>query len=371
MRLTRSGVSLLAIGAATLVVARTVQVRQMWMIAASLLVAVVAAMITVARRNDSLVLTRTVEPDDLRVGIDARVVVDLEVTSSRPSPPVVLTSGTTSWRLPPLPPGTTHRFSWTLSTARRGMVSLPPMEVHRADPLGLVRRSRVASSAVDVVVAPRTAPLVMAQMGVGALGSQLTQRARHFGVGEFEGLRHYVEGDDLRLVHWKASARSTELLVKQYSLEGVRRCTVVIDTSTASTEDEFETAVSIAASLVEAACDTDLSMRLATTGGMDLPPTASLVGRRQALAALVPSSAVLLPQRDPADGVGVLICITPTIDSEPWLRRDQFADPAMVTLAASLRGEPGTNVIDGSSLEGFAQAWNRLATARTNLGGLS
>jgi len=39
----------------------------------------------------------------------------------------------------------------------------------------------------------------------------------------------YVMGDDLRTVHWRASARSDELKVRQHTTEGVRRCIVVLD----------------------------------------------------------------------------------------------------------------------------------------------
>jgi len=52
------------------------------------------------------------------------------------------------------------------------------------------------------------------------------------GVGfEFDQIREYVVGDDLRFVDWHASARSQTLLVKQYIEERSRTVMLVIDVS--------------------------------------------------------------------------------------------------------------------------------------------
>lgn len=369
MRLTSTGWSVLAVGAASLVVARTLQFDQIWMIGAGMVAAVVVAALSVVRRAVGVTLRCRLEPTELQVGTPAQVVVDVAAGSARRTPSVVVTSGERSWRLPSMTAGTTQRLRWSLATAQRGVMTLPPLEIHRRDLLGLAGRSTVAHPPVDVVVAPRTVPLAMAQMGVGALGTVLMHRARQFGVGEFEGLRHYVEGDDLRLVHWKASARSTDLLVKQFSLEGARRCTVVVDTTTPCDPTAFETGISIAASLVEAAYQADWAVRLATSAGADVGGGAGLDGLRRTLAAVTPRSALHLPGRDPDQGVGLLLCITPHLSSEVWGARDQFSDPAMVTMAVALTGAPDSSVIDGSSLDTFAQAWQRLVAANPVVGG--
>jgi uncharacterized protein (DUF58 family) len=354
---------MLAVGAATLVVARTLQFDQIWMIGAALVVAVAVAAVAVMRRPNGVMVSCRLQPAALQVGTPAEVVVDIAAGGARRVPTVVVTSGERSWRLASMAPGAQHRLRWSLATSQRGVVMLPAVEIQRRDPLGLARRTSVAYPPIDVVVAPRTVPLAMVQMGVGALGLLLMHRARQFGVGEFEGLRHYVEGDDLRLVHWKASARSTDLLVKQFSLEGARRCTVVVDTATSCDPTAFETGISIAASVVEAAYQADWAVRLATTAGVDVGGGSGLNGLRRTLAGVAPQSSLQLPGRDPDEGVGLLVCITPSLDSELWRRRDQFSDPAMVTMAVSLTGAPDSTVIDGSTLDIFAQAWQRRVAA--------
>jgi uncharacterized protein (DUF58 family) len=235
---------------------------------------------------------------------------------------------------------------------------LSPVWLHRNDPWDLVRRSRIVCPARELVIAPRTVQLDMPLPGVGAVGTLLAQRARQFGVSEFEGLRHYVEGDDLRLVHWKASARSTELLVKEFSLEGARRCTVVLDTSTRQSVDEFELAVSTAASVALAAHRGDLALRLVTTGGVDLPPSTRPEAVLRALALEAPDTGFTLPRRDPSEGLGLVVCVTPDVTTDLWRARDQFTDPLLVNLAVVQRPGRGAGVIQAASLQQLATTWN-------------
>ncbi len=67
----------------------------------------------------------------------------------------------------------------------------------------------------------------------------------------FHALREYVPGDDLRHVHWRASARSGALVVRQYQETTRSHATVVLDLDPTSYDgtDDFELAVSVAASL--------------------------------------------------------------------------------------------------------------------------
>ena len=51
---------------------------------------------------------------------------------------------------------------------------------------------------------------------------------------EFDSLREYVRGDDVRTIDWRASARSDELIVRTYRPERDRRVVVVLDSSRAS-----------------------------------------------------------------------------------------------------------------------------------------
>jgi uncharacterized protein (DUF58 family) len=69
---------------------------------------------------------------------------------------------------------------------------------------------------------------------------------------EFLTLRNYELGDDLRRVHWRSSARSGELMIRQDEARWRSRAAVVLDVHTSAHDaDSFEVAVEAAASVTE------------------------------------------------------------------------------------------------------------------------
>ncbi len=71
----------------------------------------------------------------------------------------------------------------------------------------------------------------------------------------FHALREYVPGDDLRHVHWRSTARTGRLMIRQF--EETRRSQFVIVVSTRpadyADDDEFEVGIAVAASLSRSA----------------------------------------------------------------------------------------------------------------------
>jgi uncharacterized protein (DUF58 family) len=101
------------------------------------------------------------------------------------------------------------------------------------DPLGFYEGSVEVEAGPSVVrVYPRSplAPRVLASVAAAsALGGRGSGRR---GVGtEFLELREYVPGDDLRLVDWKATARTGRLIVKVFEEEALPRVAVIVDAS--------------------------------------------------------------------------------------------------------------------------------------------
>ena len=87
-----------------------------------------------------------------------------------------------------------------------------------------------------------------------------------------------MPGDELRHLHWKATARTGQLMVREYVDPAQPWCVVVLDTRRDALDAEaFETAVEIVASLLWAAAEQDRPARLATTGGtvVDVRPGTS------------------------------------------------------------------------------------------------
>ncbi|MBB0991608.1 DUF58 domain-containing protein [Dietzia sp. SLG510A3-30A2] len=153
--------------------------------------------------------------------------------------------------VPRLTAGTSVEEILVIPTQRRSVHVLGPARTVRGDPVGLMRRTREWGERETLYVHPRTAPLDRVTTGLlrdldGVSSDQLAADDV-----AFHALRPYVRGDDRRAVHWRSTARTGTLMVRQY--EESRRWHVGIGLSTAAgdydTEAEFETAVSVAGSL--------------------------------------------------------------------------------------------------------------------------
>jgi uncharacterized protein (DUF58 family) len=87
---------------------------------------------------------------------------------------------------------------------------------------------------------------------------------------EFAGLRPYVRGDDLRRVHWRSSARASDLLVRQDEPPAAGRLTVLVDVRTSAVPPAAqEHVVSAAASILSACSDRGDAIRLVVSDGAD------------------------------------------------------------------------------------------------------
>ena len=202
---------------------------------------------------------------------------------------------------------------YELTTTARGIVRLGPLMVEHRDPLGIARTRTLLLDVDEVFVAPRSYLLDMPQLGQGVLGAQLLAMARRLGPGEFHGLREYVDGDEPRSIHWKASARSRTAPGEGAHDRGVapvhRRARRVEPTATAIA-DGFERAITAAASLVHSADRAGLTTRFVTADGIDLrgPDVAATDApppRRLELS----SAPLETLEHDPGEGLGLLIAI--------------------------------------------------------------
>ncbi|MCC2032987.1 DUF58 domain-containing protein [Microbacterium allomyrinae] len=140
---------------------------------------------------------------------------------------------------------------FAIPTSRRAVVKVGPVSVVRGDPLGLFERVHRRDEPVDLFVHPRTVLFDGQSLGfVRDLdGMPATDLSRDD--VSFHALREYQPGDDLRHVHWKSTARTGDVMVRQY--EETRRSHFVIGLSTSPAdyrgEEEFELAISAAGSL--------------------------------------------------------------------------------------------------------------------------
>jgi uncharacterized protein (DUF58 family) len=108
---------------------------------------------------------------------------------------------------------------------------------------------------------------LQALAGRDPTADQHKRRTLASGGDEFFALRPYVSGDELRRVHWRASARTGDLVVKQEERPRTGRVTVLLDRQVLTyPDDSFERAVSAALSCLHAAWRSDDALRFATSG---------------------------------------------------------------------------------------------------------
>ena len=144
---------------------------------------------------------------------------------------------------------------------RRGRMRLGVLHLRTTFPFGLLRKQlRVPNVERDVIVYPRLAQLPpQAQAAQAATRAPLagSHEARRGEGIELRNLRRYVSGDDARSIHWKASARSGQLLLKEFERDEAPRARLVLINGYPDAarppgpeaRDRFERAVVLAASL--------------------------------------------------------------------------------------------------------------------------
>ncbi|WP_432565069.1 DUF58 domain-containing protein [Kineococcus sp. SYSU DK003] len=135
-----------------------------------------------------------------------------------------------------VPAGERRRFPVVLVPTRRGDRLADRVTVRCEGPLGLAARQRSAPVPGRLRVLPpftsrRHLPSRLARL------RELDGRSavQHRGQGtEFDSLRDYVDGDDVRSIDWRASARRQAVVVRTWRPERDRRVLLVVDTSRTS-----------------------------------------------------------------------------------------------------------------------------------------
>lgn len=264
--------------------------------------------------------------------------------------------------------------TYRVPTARRGVIVLGPMTMTRYDLFRLAKRASTVAGTAHATITPATFAIPFPTLNSGPLGVQLRAAAARLGPGEFHALRDYVEGDELKSIHWKASARSDELKVRQHELQRLRRCTVLLDIAEASYVDSpdrhesFERAVSIAASVVKAAHNAEMNTRFAAGSAIDLrgPDVGPDALRALARVEMVAGDPLPSSFGHSGDGIGVVIVITSTTASHLWSQVTAVRDPTMTALAVSTDAGVGAwNVVPARSINEFRTAWTGLTGSRT------
>lgn len=283
--------------------------------------------------------------------------------------------GTTPVRtvIPRLRRGERGTRTYRLPTTRRGIFDVGPIEVTRRDPFDLFRVSRRHGQSERIWVYPRVLAFHALPAGQTRHLEGPSSDTSPQGNITFHRLREYVGGDDLRLVHWRSSARTGRLVVKHNVDTSQPYSVVLLDQRPSSYTDEaFESAIDVAASVLVAASANKAPVELratdgSTVGGPRLREVTPLIDHLTGISADPAGSlqAQLLALRRARGGTS-LVVITGVLDPAdlPFVAslRRRFERLVVVSIdperAATPMRFPAVDVITVADADAACAAWN-------------
>lgn len=252
-----------AIGVGIALAGRALAAPQMEMLGIGILALPLCAWIEIRRRGHDVRVDRSVTPALAHAGHP--VTIGLEINNDgRARTPLLLLEDRLPWELAGrarfavqgIEPRGVRTTEVTVRPRRRGRYKVGPVEISVLDPFGLVRRSFTATNVSDFLVYPRIEPLAMPRdrgeqrsLAVSALRQPTGARGE-----DFYTLREYVDGDDLRKVHWPATARTEKVMIRQEETPWHTRATVLLDdrdSAHSKSGASFDRAVEVAASVCD------------------------------------------------------------------------------------------------------------------------
>lgn len=211
-----------------------------------------------ARRwTESLTATRNMSANEVVIGTTVGVHIKLEnrdrwtipwvlIDDLLPAtalfgPPPALQLDGSNLRMCSVPAKGARLIAYKLKTLRRGYFQIGPAITETGDLLGLHRRFRTLTKPAYLLVLPRLIPLAGYDVASRRPVGEVTIAYRLFEDPTLiSGIRQYQNGDPMRSVHWRATARTGQLQSKQYQPTTVAGASIVLDLHVRSNPDHHE-----------------------------------------------------------------------------------------------------------------------------------
>ena len=183
--------------------------------------------------------------------------------------------------IPIIRPGRMVILSVPVLSRLRGRVKFSTVRVATGFPFGVFRKHVALPLRHDAVVFPALAHLLADIKTVSRSSDVSSGRgapARIPGDEEFYGIREYRIGDNPRRIHWRSSARTGQLMIREMAPPGGRQLWCVVNTrvdpDAAAQIDRLELAISGAATVICAALERGVKIGLICNGEplLVLPP---------------------------------------------------------------------------------------------------
>jgi uncharacterized protein (DUF58 family) len=324
--MTTRGTSFLAAGIASAIAGYLLGERGLLCVGIALLSLPLLAAFTARRAQYRLSSVRLINPPRVPVGHTAIVTLRLENISRLPTG-LMLAEDTVPYAL-----GTRPRYvldkierngmrelTYPLRSDLRGRFEIGPLQLRIADTFGLVELARSFSGRTRFVVTPRVVPLARTVISRSWAGEGEGRTRLSSTAGEDDVIpRSYRDGDDLRRVHWRSTARYGELMVRREEQRWRNRATILLDARSSAhmgsgAGSSFESAISAAASVGVHVAQEGLTGQLITDSDVVRGGPSFQDALLEALAVIRPSahrdlSRAMKELR--ASGAGVIVAVT-------------------------------------------------------------
>jgi uncharacterized protein (DUF58 family) len=256
------GASFLAAGAVGVLAGLVLGSEAMTSVGALLICLPLFSAMTARRARYQLRCHRQISPSRVSPGQPAQVTVRLE-NISRISTGLLLAEETIPYSLGARPRyvlngierGGSREVSYQLRSDLRGKFGIGPLQIRIADVFGLVELTATFAAQNTLTVTPKVVPLVSAST-TGSWSNDGDGRTRMTAAAGDDDVipRAYREGDELRRVHWRSTARYGELMVRREEQRWQDRAVLVLDSRRGAhagtgPNSSFEFAVSATASI--------------------------------------------------------------------------------------------------------------------------
>lgn len=246
------------------------------------------AALSVARTRFRLSSQRVIEPARVQVGDTAEVTLSIENVAALPTGLLLVEDFVPSslglrprFVIDRLAPRSSRVVRFSVRSDIRGRYLLGPLSVRLTDPFGFCRLDRAFSTQHQLTVTPRVEILPTVTLKGDWSGSGDSRSRSVAAAGEDDvAVRDYRHGDELRRVHWRATAKQGSLMVRREEQPWESRCTLLLDTRVTAhpghgPDGSFEKAVSMAASAAIHMSRRGYAVRMVTGNGPVVSSTGS------------------------------------------------------------------------------------------------
>jgi uncharacterized protein (DUF58 family) len=350
---TTRGRAFVAAGAAAGVLGLGLGQRTLLSIGGVLIILPVLSVLAASRTRYRISWVRAITPARVPAGHTASVSIQLDNVSRLPTG-LLLAEDSVPYSIGSRPrfildriePGGSRRLSYPIQPDHRGKFTIGPLNVRVADAFGLAKVGSTGAPPSTLVVTPAVTALPHTSLAGSWLGEGDARASTAAAAGEDDLVpRAYRDGDQLRRVHWRSTARHGELMVRREEQRWRNRAVLFLDTRLGGhggrgPASSFEYAVSAAASIGVHLAREEMDIEFVTDAGKVTAPGSFEDVLLDTLAVIRPSRNTSLSPgvaQLPSDTSGLFIVVAGHLtggQARQLATSRRASGPAMVLLLA-------------------------------------